>query len=88
MHKAPYVFPICGGRKIDHLKGNIEALRLELSSEDVEEIDNALPFDAGFPLAFLLGEGDEKHNTHFTASDGTFLSMNAHIDSVEDVKVI
>lgn len=24
MHKSPYVFPICGGRKVEHLKGNIE----------------------------------------------------------------
>lgn len=24
MHKSPYVFPICGGRKIEHLKENIE----------------------------------------------------------------
>ena len=28
MHKAPYAFPTCGGRKVDHLKGNIEALGL------------------------------------------------------------
>ena len=49
MHKAPYVFPIVGGRKLEHLKGNIEALGLELSEEDMKEIDNAAPFDPGFP---------------------------------------
>ncbi len=53
MHKAPYVFPICGGRKVDHLKGNIEALGLELSKEDMDEIDGATPFDIGFPNNFL-----------------------------------
>lgn len=53
MHKAPYVFPIVGGRKIDHLKGNIEALGLELSKEDIDEIEAATPFDVGFPLSFL-----------------------------------
>ena len=53
MHKAPYVFPIVGGRKIEHLKGNIEALGLELSDEDMAEIDGAAPFDVGFPLNFL-----------------------------------
>lgn len=26
MHKTPNVFPIVGGRRIEHLKGNIEAL--------------------------------------------------------------
>ena len=51
--KSPYVFPICGGRKVDHLKGNIEALGLELSDEEIEEIEDAGEFDVGFPLNFL-----------------------------------
>lgn len=55
MHKAPYVFPICGGRKVDHLKGNIEALSLQLSEEDMKEIEGAYPFDVGFPHNMLAG---------------------------------
>lgn len=55
MHKAPYVFPIVGGRKVEHLKGNIEALRLELSEDDVEEIETGYEFDVGFPYDFLGG---------------------------------
>ena len=35
MQKAPYVFPLVGGRKVDHIKGNIEALKVDLSEEDV-----------------------------------------------------
>ncbi|KAF7194135.1 Norsolorinic acid reductase A [Pseudocercospora fuligena] len=54
MHKTPNVFPIIGGRKIQHLKGNIEALSLKLSPEEIEEIENAYPFDYGFPLNFLF----------------------------------
>jgi len=50
MQKTPYVFPIVGGRKIGHLKGNIEALSLELSEEDIKEIEGAVPFDIGFPM--------------------------------------
>jgi len=57
MHKTPYVFPIIGGRKIEHLKGNIEALSLELSEEDLKEIDGANAFDIGFPQNFLGGPG-------------------------------
>ena len=53
MHKAPYVFPIVGGRKVEHLKGNIEALGLELNGEDIKAIESAYPFDVGFPLNFL-----------------------------------
>jgi hypothetical protein len=52
LHKAPYVFPIVGGRKVEHLKGNIEALSLRLSKEEIREIDGAYGFDPGFPTNF------------------------------------
>lgn len=55
MQKTPYVFPIVGGRKIEHLKGNIEGLSLELSEEEIKEIDGAQAFDVGFPQNFLGG---------------------------------
>jgi hypothetical protein len=45
MHKQPYVFPICGGRKLEHPNGNIEALGL-----DMDKIDGAAPFERGFPF--------------------------------------
>ncbi|KAM0432807.1 hypothetical protein ACHAPT_004509 [Fusarium lateritium] len=57
MHKTPYVFPIVGGRKVDHLRGNIEALTLELTEEDINEIDSAVDFDPGFPHNFLHRPG-------------------------------
>ncbi|KAI1385781.1 Aldo/keto reductase [Hypoxylon trugodes] len=53
--KTPYVFPIIGGRTIDHLKGNIEALTLKLSADEIKEIEAAIPFDVGFPNSFLYG---------------------------------
>lgn len=53
LHKAPYVFPIVGGRNIKHLKGNIEALSLKLTKEDIATIESATPFDVGFPMNFL-----------------------------------
>lgn len=53
LHKAPYVFPIVGGRTIEHLKGNIEALALVLTPDDIAEIEAAAEFDVGFPLNFL-----------------------------------
>jgi hypothetical protein len=55
MHKAPYVFPIVGGRKISHLKGNIEALNLTLSDDEINEIEEAYAFDVGFPLNLISG---------------------------------
>jgi len=55
MQKTPYVFPIVGGRKIEHLKGNIDGLSIDLSEEDFKEIEDANPFDIGFPMNFLGG---------------------------------
>jgi len=51
MHKTPYVFPIIGGRNIEQLEANIQALSIELSKEEIDEIDGAAPFDLGFPMA-------------------------------------
>ncbi|KAI9324042.1 NADP-dependent oxidoreductase domain-containing protein [Zopfochytrium polystomum] len=42
------VFSIVGGRKVEHLKGNIAALSLELTEENIAEIEDAAPFDIGF----------------------------------------
>jgi aryl-alcohol dehydrogenase-like predicted oxidoreductase len=61
MHKTPYVFPIVGGRTVDHLKQNIEALSLSLSDEDIQEIEKAWPFDIGFPNNFAYGDTMDKH---------------------------
>ncbi|KAM0713655.1 hypothetical protein Q7P37_010617 [Cladosporium fusiforme] len=69
MHKAPYVFPIIGGRKIEHLQSNIEALGVELTDEEVDEIEAAEPFDLGFPANFLIAEAAQKYSTRFTFKD-------------------
>lgn len=61
MQKTPYVFPIVGGRKIDHLKGNIEGLSVELSEADIQEIEGANAFDIGFPMNFLGGPNGVKN---------------------------
>lgn len=49
MQKTPYVFPIIGGRKIEHLMANIDALKISLSAEQMEYIESIIPFDPGFP---------------------------------------
>ena len=54
LHKTPYVFPIIGGRKVEHLKQNIQALNVSLSPEQICRIDNAKPFDIGFPLNMIV----------------------------------
>ncbi|KAI0249343.1 Aldo/keto reductase [Lactifluus subvellereus] len=57
MHKTPYVFPIVGGRKVEHLEQNIQALDVSLSPEQIQRIDSAKPFDLGFPQNFIGDSG-------------------------------
>ena len=37
--KVPYVFPIVGGRKIEYFLGSIDALAIQLTEEEIQEID-------------------------------------------------
>ena len=52
MAKQPYIFPIVGIRKVEHLQDSIEALKLRLSKEEVQEIEEAYEFKVGFPHDF------------------------------------
>ncbi|KAJ5232999.1 hypothetical protein N7468_005955 [Penicillium chermesinum] len=53
--KEPYIFPVVGGRKIEHLDASIEALGMTLMPEEVETIESAVPFDFGYPQTLLGG---------------------------------
>ncbi len=54
MQKTPYVFPLIGGRKVEHLVSNLEALDITLSKEQIEYLESILPFDPGFPNAMIV----------------------------------
>ncbi|KAK0457542.1 Aldo/keto reductase [Desarmillaria tabescens] len=56
MHKTPYVFPIIGGRKVEHLKANIQALDIRLTDKQMEYLEIVVPFDPGFPSS-MIGDG-------------------------------
>ncbi|TEB27128.1 arylalcohol dehydrogenase [Coprinellus micaceus] len=56
LHKAPFVFPIVGGRKPEQLLANVEALEISLTAEQIAYLDGAKPVDLGFP-GFLIGDG-------------------------------
>ncbi|KLO18440.1 Aldo/keto reductase [Schizopora paradoxa] len=78
LQKTPYVFPIVGGRKVEHLKQNVEALSIALSEEQVKELEETLPFEPGFPHN-MIGDG--------TKMNFALLSM-AKFDRVPIVKAI
>lgn len=47
MSKAPNVFPIVGGRKVEHLMDNVQALKIKLSTEQIEYLESIVPFEPG-----------------------------------------
>ncbi|KAF8814291.1 arylalcohol dehydrogenase [Phlegmacium glaucopus] len=68
MQKTPYVFPILGGRKVEHLLANLEALEISLNDDQVKYLESVVAFDPGFP-ASLIGDGQQ--NTHFLSMTAT-----------------
>jgi aryl-alcohol dehydrogenase-like predicted oxidoreductase len=87
MHKAPYVFPIVGGRKVEHLKGNIDGLKLKLTEEEIDEIEDVEPFDVGFPLNFLFGYGGRKYKHGMGPADMPLIGTTTRLEAVGRVKV-
>ncbi|KAJ7589868.1 aryl-alcohol dehydrogenase [Mycena floridula] len=57
MHRTPYVFPIIGGRKVEHLHANLEALEISLTADHMKQIEAATPIALGFPYE-MLGNGE------------------------------
>ncbi|KAK5197713.1 hypothetical protein LTR47_008517 [Exophiala xenobiotica] len=87
-HKAPYVFPIVGSRKVEHIKGNIEALAVRLSDQDIAEIESAYDFDHGFPQTFLSNTlfNHEKSQPANHPLENRMNKVFGNIDWVEPVK--
>ncbi|KAJ2959771.1 hypothetical protein NQZ79_g4793 [Umbelopsis isabellina] len=53
MAKAPNVFPLVGGRKIEHLQDNIQSLKIKLTDDQITYLESILPFEPGFPNNFI-----------------------------------
>ncbi|KAI4848918.1 putative aryl-alcohol dehydrogenase Aad14 [Aureobasidium sp. EXF-8845] len=53
MSKTTNVFPLVGGRKVEHLHDNIKALSIKLSDEQIKKLEDVRPFDIGFPNNFI-----------------------------------
>lgn len=48
------MFPLIGGRKVEHLLANLEALDISLSDEQMKELEAASELDLGFPGSFIV----------------------------------
>jgi len=59
MQKTTHVFPIIGGRKIEHLQANIDALKITLTPGHIQELESLVPFSLGFPYNFFGSDNNE-----------------------------
>ncbi|KAK4986436.1 putative aryl-alcohol dehydrogenase aad14 [Elasticomyces elasticus] len=82
MSKAPNVFPLIGGRKVEHLKDNIQALKIKLTQQQIDYLESVKPFDIGFPNNFI-GE-----DPHVTGKPSAILAASAPIAFVPAAKAI
>ncbi len=64
MHKTTHVFPIVGGRKVEHLMQNIKALSIRLSEEQIKYLEGAVPFDLGFPHYLFVSDESQKYENY------------------------
>ena len=55
MQKAPYVFPIVGGRQVEQLEANAEALEIVLLPEHIKYLESIVSFEPGFPFTLIVG---------------------------------
>jgi len=53
MSQAPNVFPIVGGRKVEHLHDNIQSLKIKLTDKDIEKLHGVSPQTPEFPMNFV-----------------------------------
>jgi aryl-alcohol dehydrogenase-like predicted oxidoreductase len=54
LQKTPYVFPIVGARKVEQMLANLEALEIDLTAEQVKELEGVVEFDPGFPFTMIV----------------------------------
>lgn len=73
LQKAPNVFPVVGGRRVEHLKANIQALSIRLTEEQIHYLESVQDFDIGFPLSFI------GQHPRFTGTAGPMVNANAQI---------
>ena len=79
--KEPNVFPVVGGRKVAHLRDNIEALSIRLSTEQMKFLEGVLPLEKGYPYN-MIGDDD----CHVTGELFNGVASSAMVDLIKAPK--
>ena len=83
MAKAPRVFPVVGGKRIDQLHNNIKALDIRLTKDQIKELEEATTFDIGSLLDFIGGDLKVEGG-----KGGAVLALSANVDWVQAEKPV
>lgn len=59
LQKTRHVFPMIGGRKVEHLQDNIKALSIHLTDDQISRLESAKEFEIGFPMNFISQDPKE-----------------------------
>jgi diketogulonate reductase-like aldo/keto reductase len=78
MSKAANVIPIVGGRKVEHLKDNIQALSIKFTDEQIEYLESVKPFSPGFPHNFIPADPNVTGQSFLIARTNAMKFPNAH----------
>lgn len=80
--QSTYIFPIVGVNTVERVKAIPDALRVQLSKEDIAMIQDAKPFAPLFPVNFIFNfRGDQKYNLGLTAGNNQQYQMSSWIDA-------
>ncbi|KAF9890565.1 hypothetical protein FE257_005696 [Aspergillus nanangensis] len=82
LSKTPNVFPLVGGRKVEHLQDNIKALSIRLTDKQIEFLESVKPVEKGYPHNML----DEEPGV--TGRRGMPLAPSGNIACVKYSKAI
>lgn len=82
MAKTPNVFPIVGGRKVEHLKSNVQSLSIKLSEEQIKKLESIVPFEPGFPNSLI------HEDPHISGKASWILKRTAQVAFVKASKPI
>ena len=77
-----------GARTMEHVKAFEDCLKFNLSQDDLDFIDAAIPFNPLFPVTFLYPfGGDREYSVTLTPADNFQYRMAALIDSPPNQQV-
>ena len=82
MHQYTYVFPIVGVQTVEHVKAMPDALRIELSFDEIKQIHEAAEFNPMFPMSFLFSYGGNlRYHLGLTGEDVSQVHMATWIQA-------